>query len=114
MSIEHNGKKVYGSCAVTHENRQYIFGGADFDHGKANNQQVLMLIDCRLNAIAELRFNHVYGACGSSNGIIVLCFDSSSSKLCREAVTPVGPWSKKDSIYKHRYTSIALSNGRLN
>ena len=103
-----NGQEVYLSCGVTHENSLFIYGGS------ANERQVLQVIDCGLNLIGILPFDHIEGACDSANGLILLCFVENESKLCRQAATPLGPWSEMTpSTYDHRWTQIATSPGNL-
>ena len=101
-----NGQEVFESCGVTHENNHYIYGGDE------NKRQVLQLIDCSLSLIGTIPFNHEWGACDSSNGIIVLCFDINNYKRCRQATTPLGEWRElTPSTYEHRITHIATSPG---
>lgn len=96
---------MYRSCALTHENNYYIFGG------NSNRRQTLKLINCGLTLVGALEFNFSYGACSSTNGIIVLCFDQYDSKQCRQATSPFGPWSIiTPSTFDHRYTSSLASS----
>ena len=107
-SIALNGHSVYQSCAVTHENNFYIYGG------DSDERQVLQVDNCGLTLIGSLSFDHDKGACGSSNGVIVLCFDVSDTKQCRKSTSPLGEWSEMtSSTYEHRWISIALSPGKL-
>ena len=106
-----NAEEVDESCAVTHENKYYIFGG------RVNTRQVLQLDNCRLTSIGSIDFTHDGGACGSANGVIILCFNTVNSmdyKRCRQAATPNGPWTEMAlSTYDHKDTSIATSTGSL-
>lgn len=107
-SVALNGHSVYQSCGVTHENKFYIYGGDRL------TQQVLQVDNCGLTLIGSLSFDHDKGACGSSNGVIVLCFDISDTKKCRKSTSPLGEWSEMtSSTYEHRWTSIALSPGKF-
>ena len=93
------------SCGVTHENNFFIYGGL---------RQVLQLIDCSLSYIGSIPFNHDLGACDTSNGVIVLCFDYYDTKQCRKATQPLGEWNDMAlSKYDHRFTQIATSTGNL-
>ena len=67
------------SCAVTHANNFYIYGG------EIHRRQVLQLVDCGLTSIGTLSFEHYYGAYGSSIDLILLCFDYTDAKQCRYA-----------------------------
>ena len=97
---------MWRSCGVTHENIFFIYGGFP------NERQVLQLIDCGLSSIGTLPFDYAWGACDSSNGLILLCFDINDTKQCRQATTPLGPWSEMTpSTYDHRATQIATSPG---
>ena len=103
-----NGQEVFESCGVTHENNHFIFGGEE------NRRQVLKLIDCSLSNIGSIPFDHRLGACDTSNGIIILCFDYDDNKQCRQATTPLGEWNDMAlSTYYHRLTQIATSTGNL-
>ena len=108
-TINFNGKEVENSCAVTYENKNYIFGG----QSGANKRQVLELDNCELTEIGTLTFDHYHGACGSFNSVIVLCFDVLSDlKQCRQSSSPLGPWTlMATSTYEHKMTSIATSPG---
>ena len=78
---------------MTHENNFYIYGG----EGAGNRRQVLQVDNCGLTLIGSLSFDHDKGACGSSNGVIVLCFDVSDTKQCRKSTSPLGEWSEMTS-----------------
>ena len=106
-SLNFNDNKVHGSCAVTHENKQYIFGGTD----KAN-RQILQVSKCELVSIGGLPFGLENGGCSSSNGTIFLCFDSWTGNQCHSAMSPLGKYERMpNSNYYHVFTSIATSNG---
>ena len=97
---------MHKSCGVTHENNVYIYGG------NPSKQQILQLVNCDLTSIGTIPFNHETGACDSTNGIIVLCFDRNDDKQCRQATSPLGPWSNMTpSIFSHLNTQIAMSPG---
>ena len=105
-SFKTSGQEVYDSCGVTFQNKQYIFGG------NTNKRQVLQIEDCGLIRIGTTEFDHVRGACGSTNTMIVLCFNSFDAKRCRQASSPTGRWTQMQlSTYHHRFTSIAISQG---
>ena len=108
-TFDMNGLDVSFSCGVSFKNRQLIFGGMDA------MRQILQIEDCGLEAVGSLPFDHVGRACGSSQGVIVLCFNAMSpndSKLCRQASSPDGPWADMaQSTYDHGMTSIAISPG---
>ena len=107
-AFDFNDQEVYKSCGVTHENNLFIYGGHE------NKRQVLQVINCSLSLIGTTPFDHMYGACDSWNGIIVLCFSYFDYKLCRQATTPLGQWSDMTlSKYEHRSTQIASSPGNL-
>ena len=113
--FDFNYQEVKESCGVTHNNIFFIYGG------NQNKRQVLQVIDCGLSLIGTLPFDHSWGACDSSNGLIVLCFDSGDSeysddyKQCRKATQPLGEWSDMTpSTYDHHVTQIATSSGNLN
>ena len=98
------------SCAVTFKNKHYIYGG------KVNKRPILQLNDCGLVSIGSLEFDLRQGACGTTNGVIVLCFNIKDQdlKLCRQASSPTGPWSKMSlSLSTHKQTAIATSPGEL-
>ena len=100
------GNEVLYSCGVTWKNRHFIFGGYE------NKRQVLEVQDCGLTYIGSTPFDFRYGACGSSGGVIVLCFDYYDYKQCRQASSPSGPWTEMPlSANAHRLTSIAPSPG---
>ena len=100
------GHEVKESCSVTFQNNHYIFGGLD------NQRQVLQVESCGLTAVGTLAFNHETGACASTGGLIVLCFDYTDYKQCRQSSSPLGPWTLMPaSTYDHRSTSIATSRG---
>ena len=103
-----NNKEVESSCGVTHENNFFIYGGEE------NKRQVLQLNDCSLSNIGSIPFNHELGACDSSNGLIILCFEWYDTKQCRQATQPLGEWSDMALLtYEHRATQIATSPGNL-
>ena len=106
--FDFNDQAVYHSCGVTHENSLFLYGD------NLNKRQVLQVIDCGLSSIGILPFDHYVGACDSANGLILLCFDYNDTKQCRQARTPLGPWSEMmPSTYNHRATQIATSPGNL-
>ena len=117
IAFESNVHEVDKSCGVTHENNFFIYGGV------VNRKQVLQLINCGLTFIGALPFNHFMGACDSSNGRIVLCFDrgepykveeDSNSRQCRRATSPLGPWSEMPlSAVDHDNVPIVASPGSL-
>ena len=108
ISFDLNGHEVYESCGVTHENKFLIYGGGD------NKRQVLQVVDCGLASYGTIQFDHNAGACDSSNGIIVLCFDYYDNKQCRQSTAPLGEWNEMPlSTYAHRETKIAMSSGNL-
>ena len=104
-----SNQKVENSCGVTFQNKHFIFGGR-----KSNARQILQLDDCRLINIGSLAFDHD-GACGSTNGVMVLCFNNAENgdgKRCRQASSPTEQWSEVAlSMYEHRHTSVATSKG---
>ena len=57
---------MQGSCALTHQNKHFIYGG-----GISTGKQVLEVTDCGLTSFGSLDFKHSNGACSSSNGVIV-------------------------------------------
>ena len=106
--FQYDHYEVDGSCAVTHKNIQYIFGG------KKNKRQVLKLDECKLKKFGKtvLGFDHESGGCSTSNGVIYLCFDLNDHKRCRKAESPDKEWSELTlSTFDHRLTSIATSTG---
>lgn len=113
-----NGHDVKMSCAVTHENKFYLFGGYS-QHKYENDdpvprKKVLQLDNCGLVSIGSLEFEFTRGACGSLNGTIVLCFHYYDDNQCRQSTSPLGPWSMMTpSTYDHRAASMAMSPGDL-
>lgn len=106
-----NGQNVFKSCGVTHENNIFIYGG---DKWSNTERQVLQLINCTLSLVGNITFGHNWGACDSSNGLIVLCFDNEHTKQCRQATKPLGPWNDMTpSTYDHHVTMIDMSPGSL-
>ena len=106
--FQYDKNEVDGSCAVTHKNIQYIFGG------KRNKRQVLQLaFECKLKSSnIVLGFNHENGGCSTTNGVIVLCFDLNDPKSCRQTESPDKEWIElTKSQFEHRLTSIATSTG---
>ena len=114
-SIDFNRAEVLFSCAVTHANKFYIYGGR---YTEKQRRQVLQLVDCKIDSIGTLPFDHYYGACGSQalshSGahVILLCFDYTDVKQCRYATEPLGPWNvMTESTWHHQSTSIATTPG---
>ena len=108
-SVDMNSRRVYGSCGVTYANNFYFYGG-EHDY----KRQVLQLVDCVLKPLRPLVWDHIHGACGSSNGQIVLCFDYKweSTRKCHRATNPHGPFRRTEySMFDHRYTALATSYG---
>ena len=100
---------------MTFRNQHFFFGGAPKGEVQ-NNRRILELKDCGLIKIdSDLSFDHRSGACGSTDEVIILCFnndDPDDFKRCRQASFPQGPWSEMNlSTYEHRATSIAPSQG---
>ena len=108
-SFKFNRKEVYESCGVTHENKQYIFGG------NKNTRQILQLSDCGMTDIGTLEFDFKQGACGSTpNDMILLCFTKVTVRQCQQASSPLGVWKRqRESTYEHRRTAIAPSEGQF-
>ena len=116
-SIDFNRAEVLFSCAVTHANKFFIYGGR---YTEKQRRQVLQLVDCGLTSIGTLPFDHYYGACGSQAlsysgahvDLILLCFDNTDVKQCRYATEPLGPWNvMTESTWHHQETSIATTPG---
>ena len=104
-----NGHEVYHSCGVTFKNKHYIFGGYE-----KIMRQILEIDDCKLKSLGLIPFDHLTGACGSTNEMIFLCFSMTEidGKRCRQAASPSGPWTPMAlSLYEHRDTSVATSPG---
>ena len=107
---------VSNSCSLTWKNELYVFGG---DIGSETNTQISKVTSCRLETIAQLAFNHVYGDCVNvASNIIVLCFNSASTsgdeRKCRMASSPTGDFSvMTPSRYDHKYTRIATNDGEF-
>ena len=110
-TFDFNGAEVYASCGVTFQNKHYIFGGF------ANKRQIRQVSDCGLISMGTLDFDHYLGACGSTGGAVVLCFNylyTSEHNRCRQASSPTGPWSEMVSSFQtHKQTAIATSPGLL-
>ena len=105
-NFKFDGKEVDESCGVTFQNKHFIFGG------NLNKRQVLQVKYCGLTTIGSTPFDHFEGACGSTDALIILCFDTFDAKRCRQATLPTGPWTQMAlSTYDHRWTSIASSPG---
>merc|ERR1711935_1059920 len=105
-SFRFGGKEVFASCGVTFQNKYFIFGGLD------NKRQILQINDCSLTSVGLTPFEHFFGACGSTDTMVILCFndDKSDNKRCRQTSSPTGPWTQMAlSTYDHRETSIASS-----
>merc|ERR1711892_884394 len=122
-SFDTNGQDVFQSCGVTFQNKQLIFGG------NTHRRQILQVDSCSLTSVGSIPFDHYRAACGSTAGVIVLCFnydefatgpdglrrrrdgsDANDAKRCRQATSPSGPWTEMAlSTYEHKYTSIAAS-----
>ena len=105
-----NGQEVHNSCGVTFQNEHFIFGG---DQKK---RQILKVNQCGLISIGSTPFDHFRGACGSTDDVILLCFNEEDggedAKRCRKASTPKGPWTQiQFSIYEHRAQQSANSPG---
>ena len=110
-SIDLKGHEVHRSCGVTFQNAQYIFGGLN------NKRQILLIDGCGLISVGSTPFDHSLGACSSTDEVIVLCFNYSSTndaKRCRQASSLNGTWTELAlSKNDHRLTSIATSPGTL-
>ena len=97
-----SGEQVFESCGVTYKNKHFLFGP----------HKILQLKDCGLITLGTMEFDHVDGACGSTDGVIVLCFHVHTIKRCQEAPSPTSPWSELElSNYGHKQTAIATSPG---
>ena len=53
------GTQVYGSCAITFKNEYFIFGG------NSEYNQLAKIVDCKLQKIGKLIFNHYNGGCAN-------------------------------------------------
>ena len=81
-SFSFDGHEVFASCGVTHENNYFIYGGdGGKDASDAVRRQVLKLDNCGLTNLKPLTFDYNRGACGSSNGVIYLCFRQIASSV---------------------------------
>ena len=101
--------EVHESCSLTWQNGFYVFGGS------SNRRQISQVIGTKLTAIGTLSFNHKEATCDAMAGEkIFLCFnyaDSSDSKRCRMALSPLGTFSEiRQSTHDHRDANIAASN----
>ena len=110
-----NGHKIAGSCGVTFRNEYFIFGGSPKAEVQ-NSRRILQLQDCGLIQInSDLSFDHRSGPCGSTNEVIILCFnndDPDDFKRCRQSSSPSGQWNELTfSTYSHHATAIAPSPG---
>ena len=108
-TFEFDGQEVDRSCGVTYQNKHLIFGG------KVNKRQILQVDECGLTKLGNLPFDHNQGACGSTEAVVILCFNYDNRndfKKCRQASSPTGSWSEvARSTFEHRDTPIATSPG---
>ena len=72
-TFDMKGQDVYKSCGVTFKNKQYIFGG---ENSESKRRQVLQVKHCGLVKLGSIPFDHRFGACGSNDDAIVLCFNA--------------------------------------
>ena len=101
-----DGHELYRSCGVTFRNKGFIFGG------EVNKRQILQLDDCGLVNIGSTPFDYDFGACCSTDEVILLCFDVNYLKRCLQASVQTGPWIElAKSSYEHKQVSIATSLG---
>ena len=111
MTFDISAEAVYQSCGVTFRNEHFIFGGT-------TPRQVLQVEGCGLVKVGTIPFDLRYGACTATSEVIVLCFDFSvvgdEYKSCQQASSPFGSWTQMVlSMYDHRETSIATSQGKF-
>ena len=105
-TFDFNGHNVTDSCGVTYQNKQFLYGSA------GSPRQILELKDCGLINVGFLEVDHKRGACGSTNGVIILCFANDGHNRCRQGSSINGPWSDMAlSTYGHFETTIATSSG---
>ena len=90
----------------------YIIGGGD----RATRRQISIVNKCQLKKIGELSFDHYKGGCAQRNNEkVFLCFSSFafSAKDCYESNGPLATFEKlPSSTYSHRYTHIAVTEGK--
>ena len=107
-SFDFTGYEFSQSCGVTFRNKHLIFGDTK------NPRQVIQVENCGLISTGTIPFDHIHGACGSNDGVIVLCFnlDTNDYKRCQQAPSSSGPWTQIAlSKFEHRDTSTATSPG---
>ena len=103
-------RQVFGSCSVTFNNEMYVYGRND------HKRQVSMIIGCALTKVAELTFDHYFGACAVGDQEIFLCFSvtDDDNKKCRKSRNPEKNFQEVSrSNHQHRYTRIAASKSKL-
>ena len=99
----------YYSCALTHRNRHFVFGGS------SQKRQISELIGCKLVRVADLSFDLYGGACTVDNmDSMMLCFHNSATQDCWKSQDIDKPFVKlSKSVYTHQYTSIASNEGNF-
>ena len=96
---------------MTWRGEHYVFGYRN------QKRQISKIIGCELTNVAQLKFDHYYGACTTvSNNLIYLCFNDAPDdyKKCRVATSPLGQFEETNaSTNDHRNTRIAASDCKL-
>ena len=92
-------------CGVTFQDKQFLFGGRD-----EKVRQILEIDNCRLNNVGSLPFDNKYSTCGSTYGLIIICFIGGGDtgdddfKICQQAshsVSVCNPYFLKND--QHRF-----------
>ena len=101
--------EVYGSCAVTHQGRFYVYGGRN------HNRQIAKVTDKSLTNVGSLPFDFQMGGCSSTTDKILLCFHRDGDKrTCYKTTNPIGQFEQtRKSIHEHRHIKFASSESKF-
>ena len=80
-----------------------------------NTIRILEVRDCGLVSLPyQLSFDFEFGACGSYQDHIMICFHDKESEWdkCRYSTDPRGRWTRVSTVKSHQYTRIGASDGQ--
>ena len=102
--------QAHYSCSINWKNQFYIFGGQ-----VPEKRQISRISGYKLEHLADLPFDHFWGACSVIGGqFVFLCFDYYDNNQCRRSTGPLENFSViTPSTYGHRIARTSNSDSKF-
>ena len=101
--------EVYYSCAVTHQDQFYVYGGISY------KRQIAKVTYKSLVKVGSLPFDFQMGGCSSTTDKILLCFHyHGDMKTCYKTTNSIAQFEEtRRSKHEHRSIKFASSESKF-